>query len=172
MNIFAQEVRRKCMKNKILIISIISVLILIVGGSIILNLTEDEKSKITKSYTSLTTTDHVFDQVTIVELDYIIADGGTIFAYFGAPICPGCVAMVPELDKMAKEFDVDTIYYVHFEYNSDLAGEWYREQKYDYQGTPLTVVFKDGDFVRSNFSNMSEESNLFNETLKLFYDFS
>lgn len=110
---------------------------------------KDEKTKIMDKYETLTSTDHVFDQVTLDELDDVVATGEKTFVYFGSPICHACVATIGHLDKMAKELGIETIYYVDFEYTSDLSGEWYETGKYDYKGTPAVVVFEDGEFMKS-----------------------
>jgi len=97
----------------------------------------------------MNTANHVFDTVSLAELDEIIATNEKIFVYFGSPICSACVAMAPIMDQQAKDRGIETVYYVDLEYTSDLAGEWYDNGTYDYKGTPAVVLFEGGVFVKS-----------------------
>lgn len=148
------------MKKQIL--GIIAVVVIIIAVAIFATVSKSEKQKITDSYTSLETDDHVFDLITLDEMEEIMLTEDMI-VYFGSPECPACVSLVPEIDRLAKANDVETVYYVYLYYGSDLAGEWLDSGLYDYAGTPLMVLFEDGEFSYSNFSYRNTESEYYNE---------
>jgi hypothetical protein len=71
--------------------------------------------------------------------------------------------LVPELDRLAKIYKVETIYYVHLEYTSNLAKEFSEQGTFDYMGTPLVVLFENGEEAYSNFSYRNPDSEYYND---------
>ncbi len=155
----------------------LAVLIAIVAFAIYKTASVPDKVKIMESYSTLKSEDHVFESITLDELDELILTDDVI-VYFGSPKCPTCVSIMPELDRLAKASNIDPIYYVYLDYTSALAGEFQREARYDYKGTPLVVLFEDGEYVYSNFSyeNPSSiyynlDSTFYKEIVKMFENF-
>jgi len=155
----------------------LAVLIAIVAFAIYKSASVPDKLKIMESYSTLDSEDHVFESITLDELDELILNEDAI-VYFGSPKCPTCVAIMPELDRLAKVNNIETVYYVYLDYTSALAGEFQVEARYDYKGTPLIVLFEDGEYVYSNFSYENANSAYYNldstfylEIVKMFENF-
>jgi hypothetical protein len=88
--------------------------------------------------------------------------------------------VVPRIDAMAKELGVEIVYYVEFDYRSDLAAEYHENNTYDYGfgGTPLVVLFENGEYSYSNFSYLNPDSdryegaeNYYEEVIEMFKSF-
>ncbi|QVK20144.1 thioredoxin family protein [Mycoplasmatota bacterium] len=157
-------------KRFIILISVFLVLIII--AAILLKVTEDEKTVMMEKYTTLTTYDHVYDIETMEEFEEIVATGEKAFVYFGHPDCPACVAMVPHIDRLAKENEIEKVYYVEFHFMSDLAAEWGENGTYDYKGTPAVMLFDEGEFVKSYQSDdYSDGENLLVKLDAFFKDY-
>ncbi len=73
--------------------------------------------------------------------------------------------MVPRLNGSAQDVGIETIYHVDFEFTSDEARKYGEENIYDYGfgGTPLIVLFEDGEFSYSNFSYANPDSEYYVE---------
>lgn len=115
----------------------------------------DGKQKITDAY-NLTDTEHVFELITLDELEETIKNRPVSYVYFGSPICPACVRMTPRINQHAKDAGVSVVYYVEFRYDSELAREWSQNGTYDYRGTPLVATFLYDQFERSNFTDLPQ----------------
>lgn len=98
--------------------------------------------------------DHVFIRISLARVDEVVSQSDTTFIYFASPICPACVNMTPRINQHAKDAGVSIVYYVEFRYDSTTAREWSEQGKYDYRGTPLFVKFVNGQFERSNFTDL------------------
>mgnify|MGYP002641350848 CR=1 FL=1 len=145
------------MKRIITLLLAISLMFALTGCS------KTEAEKIADSYSSLESIDHVYDLIDYEEIDTVVADLDKAIIYFGSPIWPACVQLVPELDRLAKDFEVETIYYVHLEYTSDLAIEFAENGTFDYVGTPLVVFYENGEVSYSNFTYRNPDSEYYNE---------
>jgi len=77
--------------------------------------------------------------------------------------------LVPELDRLASIYKVETIYYVYFEYSSKTAQEWLEDGTFDYKGTPLVVLFENGDVSYSNFTYQNPNSIYYNDSANYTY---
>lgn len=98
--------------NKILYLIL---LVLAVAGAVLVyylfgnkDVSEDAK-KFSSEYT-LVDEDNVFKYSSMKEIRTIL-DNGTGIVYFGFPTCPWCQAYVKYLNEVAKDNDIDTIYY-------------------------------------------------------------
>ena len=120
------------MKNKIIIIAIILILILGVGIFFFMNNQKEENSgdalKFKEEYESLNGTKREKDGKTIrtikidkdnpmvykdaSEIVKMINNKETFVVYFGFADCPWCRSILPTLIKVAKDLELDKIYYV------------------------------------------------------------
>lgn len=130
-----------------------------------------EKELIMEEYETLQAEDHVYVKVALDEYEDVVGETEVAYVYFGSPICPACVQVVPYIDIFAKNAGIDTVYYVELEYSSATAIEWGETNKYDYAGTPMVVTFIDGEFERSSFTNRSETSTYVDEIILMFEEF-
>jgi thiol-disulfide isomerase/thioredoxin len=157
------------------------IITLLLAVVMVFNLTgcgKTEAEKIADSYSTLETSDHVFKLLDLEDIDAMAEQEGKMIVYFGSPICPSCVQLVPELDRLAKVSGVETVYYVYLEYTSDTAQEFAETGKYDYVGTPLVVLFEDGEYSYSNFSYRNpdsiyydEDSNYYKQIVRMFENY-
>lgn len=130
----------------------------------------DDKVRFADAY-NLDGPEHVFTLVTMREMESIILERDITFVYFGSPICSACLFMTPRIDAHAKFAGIDEILYVELRFDSAAAAEWARTGKYDYRGTPLVVTFENGEFVRSNFTNVDITGNYEQEIIQMFAEF-
>lgn len=160
--------------KKIILTLLMVVSLVLVGCS-----SKTEAEKIAESY-GLESADHVFDLIDLDEIDSVVEEEQHAIIYFGAPKWPGCVWVVPRLDALAKEHGVETIYYVYLDYQGSTAAQFAEENRYDYAygGTPLVVLFQDGEYSFSNFTHKNPDSELYDgldsyypEVIKMFETF-
>lgn len=95
------------MKKKILLV----ILILLLGVVFIFNNKQEETDgeKFAKEYGSVSS-DNVFVYKDIDKIINIL-ENGTGIVYLGFPECPWCTAYIVYLNEIAKENDIETIYY-------------------------------------------------------------
>jgi thioredoxin-like negative regulator of GroEL len=130
----------------------------------------DDKVRFAEAY-ELASADHVFTLVTMREMEQIITERDITFVYFGSPICSACMVMTPRIDNHAKAAGISEVLYVELRFDSAEAADWSRTGKYDYRGTPLVVTFENGQFVRSNFTNVDVSGNYEQEIVRMFNEF-
>jgi len=74
-----------------------------------------EKANIAKEYESLEGKDHVFERINYDEVIKNIENGETFQVYIGSNNLPHVEQFVYETNKLAKEYKIDTIYYLKFD---------------------------------------------------------
>lgn len=148
------------MKKILTLVTILFLAVALVGCS-----PKTDKEKIADSYTTLESADHVYVSLAVEDIEEVASTEENMIIYFGAPKCSACVAIVPLIDQMAKQYGIDTIYYVYFEYDGALAQEYYENGTYDYNfgGTPLFVYYVDGEYQYSNFTYLNPDSNRYDK---------
>ncbi len=137
-------------KVAILIVIVLGVVVTILGLSLSNN---KEQFQMAEHYEQLTDYENVFDKIKLSEVEEMInttEEGEYFIVYFGIPTCSYCQRDVPVINRVAKEQGIETIYYVKFDFNSELSQTWRETKKYNYKGTPLVAVFDENGYVKSN----------------------
>lgn len=148
------------MKKKILIISIF---VLLIGTLICLlifnaNQNETDGEKFAKEYGSVSV-DNVFVYKDIDEIIKIL-ENGTGIVYLGFPECPWCKTYVKYLNEVAKENEIDTIYYYNIREERQNNTDKYQKivsliskyLQYDNEGNkriyvPAVIAIKKGEII-------------------------
>ena len=150
------------MKKKIIIvIGVVAVIALGVLGYLYLNKeknTNIDGKKFAEEYTSVTK-DNVFVYRSAEEIINIL-EHGTGVVYLGFPECPWCTAYVPYLNEVAKENDVDKVYYYNILNDRKDNTDNYKKMvdilkdylKFDEEGNrriyaPSVIAVKDGEIL-------------------------
>jgi predicted bacteriocin transport accessory protein len=71
-----------------------------------------EKTKMENEYLQLQNKPSVFTPTSAEDILYKLEQKNTFSVFFGFPKCPWCQALAPEVDKVAKELGIASIYYV------------------------------------------------------------
>ncbi len=146
-------------KNIIIIVSIIIVLLMILG--ILLVISDDnisDASRFSKEYQTVEE-DNVFVYRDVDEIIKILKNG-TGVVYLGFPECPWCMEYVKYLNNIAKDNEVDKIYYYNildirnnntYEY-LEIVSILEEYLQYDDEGNkrvyvPAVVVIKKGEII-------------------------
>lgn len=150
------------MKKKIVIlIGVVLVIALGIFGYLYTNKNKDTNTngkKFAEEYGSVTE-DNVFVYKSIDEIINIL-EHGTGVVYLGFPECPWCTAYVPYLNEVAKDNDVEKVYYYNIlndrKENNDnyqrLVAILKDHLRYDEEGNkriyaPSVIAVKDGEIV-------------------------
>jgi len=125
------------------------------------NITLTDSAKFSKEYTSVTT-DNVFVYRNINEIINIL-DNGTGIVYLGFPECKWCQAYVPYLNEVAKENNLEKIYYFNILEDRKNNTDEYMEilnllkfyLQYDEEGkkrvfVPAVIAVKEGKVIGFN----------------------
>ena len=125
------------------------------------NITPTDAIKFSREYETVTT-DNVFVYRNIDEIISIL-DNGTGIVYLGFPECKWCQAYVPYLNDVAKENNLDKIYYFNILEDRKNNSDKYMEivdilkfyLKYDEEGkkrvfVPAVIAIKEGEIVGFN----------------------
>lgn len=124
------------------------------------------------AYENLVDQEHVFEMISIDDAVTLIKEDTGIL-YVGKPDCPHCQNLVPLLNEVAKENDVDTIFYL------DVTD--YKENNTDfdkvidlfknlYEGNPClptVLVVKDGVIIGFEYTDNSTKDDLANLIVSL-----
>lgn len=161
--------------NKKQYITLITVLILIIGGFLLLTLRKEEKEtdaeKFAKEYTEVGE-DNVFvyrDSEEVIKL----LEHGTGVVYLGFPECPWCQTYAKYLNEVAKEVGVDKIYYYNILDDRTNNTEIYKEivsilegkLQYDEEGNsriyvPNVSFHVNGEIIGNDYETSKDTKGL------------
>ena len=119
------------------------------------------------AYEKLVDQEHVFEAISIDDAITLIKEGTGIL-YVGKPDCSHCQKIVPILNEVAKENNVDTIYYLDVTDYKDNSADFDRVIdlfKDLYEGEPCVptiLVVKDGVIIGFEYSDSSTKEDLSN----------
>lgn len=150
--------------NKKIIIIVITILVLLLGVFSIWYFTRDSETKVldgekfAKEYDTITS-DNVFVYKDIDEIIKVL-EHGTGIVYLGFPECPWCKAYVVYLNEVAKDNDVEHIYYHNILEDRKNNTDKYQRivailsdyLQYDEEGNkrvyvPSVIAVKDGEIM-------------------------
>lgn len=145
------------MKKKILLVSIL-ILLSIVLLYIFIHYEKTDSEKFSKEYDSVSS-DNVFEYKSINEIINIL-ENGTGVVYLGFPECPWCKAYVVYLNEVAKENDIEVIYYYNILEDGKNNSDGYQKVvnllsdylQYDEEGNkriyvPIVIAIKNGEII-------------------------
>lgn len=72
----------------------------------------NEKKQINKDYPGLTDTKHVFEEIAVEDVKVKFEQNETFYLIMGFSSCPWCQSLMPVLNEVAKENQVQTVYYL------------------------------------------------------------
>lgn len=71
----------------------------------------EEEDKIMENYPSITDNKHIIKELSLKELTEKISNQETFVVVLGFPECPWCQALLPELNTVGKNLELENIYY-------------------------------------------------------------
>ncbi len=97
--------------NKNVTIGIVVGAILLILGIVLLK--PSEHDKIAKAYEDLDNT-HIFENVSYKEFEKLgSTESGKYLVVISRPTCGHCQELLPEIDRAAKSYEIDVIYYLN-----------------------------------------------------------
>ena len=158
----ADKYAKKVKLNKsAIIISICTVLVAI--GAILFAVFYNAADDISKQYNL--DKDHVFKEVKYKDFGKVIGTDKYTFVFFGYPDCESCQNNIGTINDIAKQFDVEVIYYLNSEKLTDdqkkeIESQYkisdLKEDKIQTKYTPQIWVFKDGSLVDLSMKYMKD----------------
>lgn len=107
--------------------------------------------------------DNPFEKITPKELVEKLDNKETFYVYFGDPLCPWCRSVIEEAIKVAKDEDIDKIYYIKI---WDDDGNEVLRDKYELQkGKPVKVGdgTKEYNTFLKSFGSLLDDYTLTND---------
>lgn len=116
-----------------------------------------DKTIIRRQYDTLQDNNHVYETIKIDSLKESIGNQGTFLLYIGSPRMKEADQFVYEADKVAKEFEIETVYYLNqsklleddYEYLNTISGIDYLNTSDNYFPTLLEI--KDGVVLEKSY---------------------
>ncbi|MBQ4570617.1 MAG: hypothetical protein IJB21_02870 [Bacilli bacterium] len=71
----------------------------------------EKEDKIMENYPGITDNKHIIKELSLKELTEKISNQETFVVVLGFPECPWCQALMPEVNEVGKELDLDEVYY-------------------------------------------------------------
>lgn len=133
---------------------------------------EDENSQDIKINSSNSSYDVSFmKQVSLVDLDEIIQQGGIIYVFSGRSTCPPCRKFVPVLEKVVKDLQLSNVYYLDQSTIKKTADgyqkfvDYSEELQKEFGTTPYFMIFNNKSY-QEGLIGMSETEESLEKILK------
>lgn len=81
-------------------------------GVLFMSSCKNEKKQINNDYPQLTDKNHVFEKITVEEVNKKLTNKDDFYLIMGFSSCPWCQALMPELNDASKQNQVKKIYYL------------------------------------------------------------
>lgn len=140
------------------IIILVVTLLVVVGVITLTNLPRKDKA-ITDTYSSLTTGNHVFEKISYKSFKSKVEKGEEFFLFYGKKDCAACQERVSDLNSLAQNLGVKTIYYLDANsLSDDQKSELYSTYRVKKNFTPQIISFKAGAKVLDSFTDMFDKT--------------
>lgn len=144
--------KEKLGRNAIIIL--VATVLVVVSVLVFTNLPTD-KSRIDDTYSSITSSDHVFQSISYGSLVKKIESGEEVIVFIGKKDCQACQERIGEVNSKAKTLNVKKIYYLN---DNTLTADQRKTLSSKYKVrksfTPQLIKFNDGAYVLGSFQDM------------------